>query len=127
MTAYLALKYLHVATVILSIAGFIVRGIWMMFSSPLLQQRWVKIAPHINDTILLVSAIALVMMTAQYPGPLAWVNAKIIALVVYIALGFIALKPSRPMNVRIIAWCLAIIIFVYIVWVALTKNAVPFV
>ena len=127
MTAYFALTYLHVATVILSIAGFIVRGIWMMFSSPLLQKRWVKIAPHINDTILLVSAIALVMMTAQYPGPLAWINAKIVALVVYIALGFVALKPSRPMNVRIIAWCLAIIIYAYIVLVALTKNAFPFV
>ncbi len=126
MSAYFALKYLHVATVILSIAGFIVRGIWMMFSSPLLQQRWVKIVPHINDTILLVSAIALVIMTAQYPGPLAWINAKIIALVVYIVLGIIALKPSRPMNVRIIAWCLAIVTFAYMVWVALTKNAVPF-
>ena len=125
MTAYFALKYLHIATAILSIAGFIVRGIWMMFSSPLLQQRWVKIAPHVNDTILLVSAIALVMMTSQYPGSLAWINAKIIALVVYIALGFVALKPSRPMNVRIIAWCLAIITYAYIVWVALTKNVIP--
>ena len=125
MTAYFALKYLHIATAILSIAGFIVRGIWMMFSSPLLQQRWVKIAPHVNDTILLVSAIALVMMTSQYPGSLAWINAKIIALVVYIALGFVALKPSRPMNVRIIAWCLAIITYTYIVWVALTKNVIP--
>ena len=126
MTAYFVLKYLHIATVILSIAGFIIRGIWMIQSSAMLQQRWVKIAPHVNDTILLLSAIALVIITAQYPGQLAWVNAKIIALVVYIALGFVALKPTRPKNIRVIAWCLAILIFAYIIWVAFSKSALPF-
>ena len=123
MSAYFVLKYIHIATVIISIAGFLVRGIWMMQSSPMLQQRWVKIVPHINDTILLISAIALVVITAQYPGPLAWINAKIIALVLYIVLGIIALKPSRPKSVRITAWCLAILTFAYIVMVALSKNA----
>lgn len=125
MSVYFALKYIHIATVIISIAGFLLRGVWMMQSSPMLQQRWVKIAPHINDTILLISAIALVVITAQYPGPLAWVNAKIIALVVYIALGFVALKPGRAKSVRITAWCLAVLTFAYIVMVALSKNALP--
>ena len=125
MSAYIILKYIHVITAIISIAGFIVRGIWMMLSSTMLQQRWVKIAPHINDTLLLASAIALVFITLQYPGPAAWVNAKIIALVVYIALGMVALKPSRPMGVRIAAWCLAILTFAYIVLVALSKNVMP--
>ena len=125
MSAYIILKYIHVITAIISIAGFITRGIWMMLSSVMLQQRWVKIAPHINDTLLLASAIALVFITSQYPGPAAWINAKIIALVVYIVLGIIALKPSRPMGVRIIAWCLAILTFAYIVLVALGKSAIP--
>ena len=96
-----------------------------MMSSPMLQQRWVKIAPHINDTILLLSAIALVMITMQYPGALAWINAKIIALVVYIALGFIALKPTRSKNVRIVAWCLAILTYIYMFLVASSKTVLP--
>lgn len=125
MSAYIILKYIHVITAIISIAGFIVRGFWMMLSSALLQQRWVKIVPHINDTLLLASAIALVIITAQYPGPAAWINAKIIALVMYIVLGIVALKPSRPLGVRITAWCLAILTFAYIVLVALSKNAIP--
>lgn len=125
MSAYIILKYIHVVTAIISIVGFIVRGVWMMLSSTMLQQRWVKIAPHINDTLLLATAIALVFITAQYPGPAAWINAKIIALVVYIVLGIIALKPSRPMGVRITAWCLAILTFAYIVLVALSKSAIP--
>ena len=67
MSSYLLLKYIHIATVIISISGFIVRGIWMMQSSSMLQRRWVKIAPHINDTVLLLSAIALVVITATIP------------------------------------------------------------
>ena len=126
MSNYLLLKYLHVATVIISISGFVLRGIWMITCSPILQQRWAKIAPHINDTVLLLSAFALVVITAQYPGPQAWLNAKIIALVVYIGLGFVALKPKYSMPVRILAWCSALFMFGYIVLVALTKNSWPF-
>ena len=75
MSSYLLLKSIHIVTAIISISGFIVRGIWMMQSSAMLQKRWVKIAPHINDTILLLSAIALVIISAQYPGSSGWINA----------------------------------------------------
>ena len=125
MIAYNILKALHVITAVLSIAGFIVRGIWMMQSSPRLQQRWVKIAPHVNDTILLVSAIILVVLTAQYPGPVAWINAKIIGLLVYIVLGTIALKRGRTLQTRVIAWGLALVVFAYIAGVAFTRNIFP--
>ena len=87
MSSYGVLLFIHISTVFISIAGFLVRGVWMMQSSPLLQQRWVRVAPHVNDSLLLVSAIALVVITSQYPGPSSWINAKIIALVVYILLG----------------------------------------
>ena len=125
MSSYLLLKYIHIATVIISIGGFIVRGIWMMQSSSMLQRRLVKIAPHVNDTLLLLSAIALAIITAQYPGPVAWINAKIIGLVLYIGLGLVALKYGKSLPTRLIAWCLAILTFAYIVMVALGKNALP--
>ena len=125
MSSYILLLALHVGTVFISIAGFFARGIWMMQSSPLLQRRWIKIVPHINDTLLLVSAIALVILTSQYPGPAAWINAKIIALVVYIVLGIIALNRGKTMQVRVLAWCSALVVYAYMVAVALSKSPLP--
>ncbi len=125
MDSYTVLKNIHIATVLISIAGFFLRGIWMMQSSSKLLHRWTKIAPHINDTILLLSAIALVFITAQYPGPTTWLNTKIIALVVYIILGTIALKRGKTMRTRVIAWCLALMTFIYIIMVAINKNSLP--
>ncbi len=125
MSSYIFLLAVHVGTVFISITGFFVRGIWMMRSSPLLQRRWIKIVPHINDTFLLVSAIALVVLTSQYPGPAAWINAKIIALVVYIVLGIIALNRGKTMQVRVLAWCGALVVYAYMVAVALSKNPLP--
>ena len=125
MSSYTLLKNIHIATAFISIAGFFIRGIWMMQSSSELQQRWIKIAPHINDTVLLLSAIALIFITNQYPGPEMWLNAKIIALLAYIVLGTIALKRGKTMEIRIIAWCLAILTFIYIIVTAYSKNALP--
>ena len=123
MSSYTLLKIIHVATAFISIAGFFIRGIWMMQSSSILQNRITKILPHINDTILLLSAIALVFITAQYPGPATWINAKIIALVLYIVLGTIALKRGKTMGIRIFAWCIALFIYAYILMVAFSKSA----
>ena len=123
MTAYILFKIVHIVTAILSVSGFILRGVWMMNSSPRLQQRWVKIVPHIIDTFLLVSAILLVVLTAQYPGPVAWINAKIVALIAYIILGTIALKRGPTMQIRVVAWVLALLVYAYIVVVALTRNS----
>ena len=87
MALYETIKIIHIATAYISIIGFLIRGIWMMQSSSRLQQRWVKVAPHINDTILLLSAIILVVISSQYPGAIDWIKKKIVALIFYIILG----------------------------------------
>jgi uncharacterized membrane protein SirB2 len=120
--AYLALKYLHVACVVLSYALFLVRGVWTMRSSPLLVQRWVRIVPHVVDTVLLASAIALAILIRQYPFAAPWLTAKVIGLVIYIGLGVIALKRGRARRVRVVAWFAAQLVFFYIVAVAINKN-----
>ena len=96
-----------------------------MRSASLLQHRRVKIVSHSIDTLLLLSAIVLVFITAQYPGPAAWINAKIIALVLYITTGTIALNRGKTMTIRVTSWVLALLIFAYITMVALSKNAYP--
>jgi uncharacterized membrane protein SirB2 len=122
---YLLIKQVHVACAALSYAGFFVRGVWMMRGSAMLARRWVRIVPHVNDTVLLASAIALAAMSRQYPFVQGWLTAKVVALVLYIGLGMLALKPGRARPQRIAAWVAAQLVFIYIVLVGLTRSPVP--
>lgn len=123
---YAVLKHLHVTCVVISGCGFYMRGLWMMRRSPLLDARWVRIAPHVVDTLLLASAIGLVVMTQQYPVAQNWVSAKILGLLLYIALGTVALRRGRTRRVRIASWVAALVTFGYIVSVALSRDAAGF-
>jgi hypothetical protein len=53
---YLNLKHVHMGCAAVSGSLFLLRGIWMLRDSPRLQQRWVRTAPHVVDTLLLGSA-----------------------------------------------------------------------
>lgn len=97
---YLALKHLHLTTIVLSFTLFVLRGIWMLLDSPWLQRRWVRIAPHVIDTILLASAIGLVLILKQYPFVHGWVTAKVLGLIVYIILGSVALRYGPTKLIR---------------------------
>jgi uncharacterized membrane protein SirB2 len=124
---YTLLKAIHVTSAILSISGFAARGVLMLRDSPLLKARFVRIAPHVVDTVLLGSAIALAWLTAQYPFVLPWLTAKVIGLFAYIVLGSIALSRGRTKPVRAIAFLLALCTALYIVSVALLRTpAGPF-
>lgn len=125
MSYYLALKHLHVACVALSGLGFCLRSLWMLAGSPLLQARWVKVAPHMVDTVLLGSALAMVFLSGQYPFVQGWLTAKVLGLVAYIGFGTMALKRARSKGSRIAFLILALATFAYIVSVALTKNPLP--
>jgi uncharacterized membrane protein SirB2 len=120
---YLAIKHFHITCAVLSGTFFLVRGSWMLSGSALLQQRWVKIAPHIIDTLLLASAITLVVMSHQYPLAQNWLTAKVLALIAYIVLGAIALKRGKTKGARTGAFFAALAVFAYIVTVAITKQA----
>lgn len=124
--SYAALKMIHVTSVVISYLLFSLRGVWMMRGSTALQQRWVKITPHIVDTVLLTSAIALAILIDQDPVNNAWLSAKVVGLLLYIALGMIALRFGKTRKAKISAWIAAQIVFLYIVLVALTKNPALF-
>jgi uncharacterized membrane protein SirB2 len=123
---YTTLKAIHLASVTLSVALFIVRLGWSYAAPARLELRWVRILPHIIDTILLVSAIGLTMALHQYPFVHAWLTAKVLALVVYIVSGSFALKRARTRAGRRIATLVALASVTYIVAVALTRDPVPF-
>lgn len=122
---YLALKALHVSCVATSYALFMLRGLWMIYRPQWLQPRWVRVLPHVVDTVLLGSAIAMALMIRQYPLVAGWLTAKLLALLLYIVLGSVALKRGRTRKQRVAAWLAAQAVFFYIVAVALTRNPLP--
>ena len=119
-------KAIHVTCVAASYILFFLRGVWLIQGSSIMRQRWVKIVPHVMDTLLLVSAITLAIGIRQYPGVNAWLTAKVAGLLFYIGLGMVAFRFSKTMRVRIAAWVAAQMVFFYIVAVALTHNPLPF-
>lgn len=119
---YLLLKLTHVTCVVLSYGGFLLRGVWMIRDSRMLERRWVRVLPHVVDTVLLASAIALSVMLKQYPLAEPWLTAKVAGLVLYIGLGMVALRFGTTRSIRTGAWIAAQAVFLYIVAVALTRS-----
>jgi len=141
--AYALFKGIHLTTVAVTLALFLLRGTWMMLDSGRLNSRWVRVLPHINDVLLLLSAIVLTIMLNQYPFTQGWLTAKFFALILYIVLGAVALKPGRSTRkeyaarrslfgrswrskpVRISAWLAALGVFAYMVAVAVNHDPMP--
>jgi uncharacterized membrane protein SirB2 len=126
VTLAVFLKFIHVSCAFISIAGFGLRGYWMMSDNPLLQHRVVRRLPHVIDTLLLLSAIMLLVVWRLSPLETPWLGAKVIALLVYIGLGMVALRFGRSKGIRVGAWLLALITAGYIVSVAYSKNPLGF-
>lgn len=122
MLDYPTLKALHLACVVASIAGFAARYALMLAGSPLLRARPVRVIPHVVDTLLLASAIAMLWQLSLNPLRVPWLAAKIVALLAYIVLGALALRRAPSARSRAFAGVAAILAFAYIVSVALTKS-----
>lgn len=123
---YALLLKIHLATVAISLALFVLRGVWRMRDSPLLAARWVKIVPHVNDSLLLAAAIGMLVAGGLNPLAHGWLLAKITGLVVYIVLGSLAIKRGKTPRTRTLAFLGALAVFGYIVAVAVTKQVWPF-
>lgn len=126
MSTYLAIKTLHLTTVCITAVLFLTRFFWMLSESPRRNASWVKIVPHVNDSLLLISGITLAVMLGQYPLAQAWLTMKLLAVLVYIVLGSIALKRGRTLHQRLTAGILGIVCFGYILIVALYRQPLPY-
>ncbi|NKB34972.1 MAG: invasion protein [Pseudomonadales bacterium] len=124
MSLYLVIRYLHIACAIATLLSFSLRGFWMLQESPLLQARLAKVLPHIIDTVLLISAIALVIMSQQFPTVLNWISLKILFLLLYIGFGTFALKRGKTKQIRASCFIAALLCIGIIFSLALTKPVI---
>jgi len=119
---YLLIKSLHMVTAIATISGFVLRGYWMMQQSDKLQLKFVRIAPHVIDTLFLLSGFALLWVLHINVLSQPWLLAKFAGLIGYIILGVIALKRGSTKQIRVIAFIAALALFAYIIGVALARS-----
>ena len=123
MDSYAIFKHVHMTAVALSGLLFMVRGLWLLQGSTQLQAKWVKITPHVIDTLLLFSAIAMLVVSQQFP---AWVHVKITLLIVYIGLGLMAFKKAKTQGQKLSFLLAAVAVYVFLISVALAKSPAGF-
>lgn len=122
----LAVK-IHALAVILSLLGFVTRGIWMLQDSPRLQAKWVKISPHVVDTVLLASAlVASWQLFWQHGLHPDFLTVKLVGLGLYVVLGTMALKRGRTKAIRATFWGLSLLLYGYLMAVGVTMDPNPF-
>ena len=115
---YLALRHAHIGFVILSIGLFVLRGGLMLMDSPHVQSVWLRYPSYAIDTLLLTAALMLTSVVHQYPFGNGWLTMKVVLLVLYIALGSVALKRGRTRRIRIAAFAAALLTVGFLVTVA---------
>jgi uncharacterized membrane protein SirB2 len=122
VTLFEGLKLVHVSCAFISIAGFSLRGYWMLTGDSRLRLRVTRIVPHVIDTLLLASAVGMLLIWGVSPLKVDWLSAKLVALLLYILLGMIALRFGRTGLQRTMAWVLALCAAAYIICVAYTRD-----
>lgn len=119
------LKHTHLTALLISFLLFFVRGYLMMRESSASNHRVFLIAPHIVNLILIGTGIALAVVMHFNPANQPWLAVKLVALVAYIILGVLTFK-HPILKIRKILWLSALIVFAFIVSVALSKNPLGF-
>lgn len=123
---YLFVKHLHLTVVAISVSLFVLRFIWHLTGSPLLQKKWVKVVPHVVDTVLLASALTLCVLISQYPFVHSWLTEKVMGVVLYILMGFFTLKWARNNAMRCIGFVGALSWLLFTAKVAVFKQPLMF-
>lgn len=119
-------KHLHMTVALISVALFILRFGWTLAGSAQLNKKWVKITPHVIDTVLLVLGIVMMMKLALNPFEQLWLGEKLLAVIAYIFTGYYTLKLARNRVMQIFGFFGAIGWVMLVVRLAMTKESIFF-
>lgn len=120
MSAFELLKNLHILFALISGLGYALREYFRIVLRRPLTHPLVRFGPHLIDTLLLATGIALWVMVAFSPLRLPWFGLKLILVVVYIVLGILSFRQPRQ-GPAVIAYLGALGVFLAIAWLALFK------
>ncbi|MGR9086515.1 MAG: SirB2 family protein [Gammaproteobacteria bacterium] len=114
------IKIVHISLAVISFTGFISRAVLSEIRPRILACKAVKIAPHVIDTLLLISGILMIIQGHWLNGQHDWIIAKLAGLFAYIGFGAIALR--RRGVIKWLAFAGAVACYAYIGSVAVTKQ-----
>ncbi len=119
---YPEIRWVHVVAVYASGGLFALRGLlalngctWPVTGPP-------RYLSWVIDTTLLTAALMLVTIVRQYPFLHAWLTVKVLLLVVYIVLGYLALRASGSKRAQLGYYLSALAVFGFIVSVARSRH-----
>jgi len=115
-------KHLHMTLAVLSISLFTLRFIWTLANSDKLQAKWVKISPHVVDTLLLTIGVVMAVQYSLNPIEHLWLGEKLLAIIAYIFTGYYTLKLARNKPMQIIGYLGAMGWVMLIVRLAMTRE-----
>ncbi len=119
---YSLVKIIHISTVTFTGLYFIIRGLSQFNHNQWFKKRWARSISQYNDATLLFSGIGMALMIEQYPFVNSWLTAKFLMMIVYIILGMLAFHWLHRQGQKTVAWSVALLVYGYIVGVAVNKN-----
>lgn len=115
---YPQLRTLHIACVLISGALFFARGTGVLAGAAWPMRRPVRLTSYAIDSLLLAAALALAAILPVTMFANGWLTAKIVLLLVYIALGTFALKRARTQRAKALCFIGAIATYLFMISVA---------
>jgi len=105
---------------------FFSRGILMLMKNERYKHRIFRYLPPTVDTLLLLSGLTLMYITAQYPSSHPWITTKLTALVFYILFGTIALNRVNNYKLQVLGFIMAMATILFMYSVARTHHPLGF-
>ncbi|WED22511.1 SirB2 family protein [Vibrio sp. JC009] len=103
---YFALKHIHLLSIALSAILLSVRYALITMESDKLNAKILKIAPHVVDTVLILSGVGLVISMGFVPFTpgTEWFTEKVTCILAYFALTLFVVKIAKGKLIRAFAF-----------------------
>lgn len=119
---YSSFKIVHILLVAITFLLFNVRFCLRLLQPEQAFCRFLRIAPHINDTLLLLTGVILAWVGYVVPFVNApWLGVKLILLVGYIVVGSVVMKTPARTVYSALSYSLAMGCFIGMIWLAIVK------
>lgn len=109
---------LHLIAVVLSVLVYLARVGVTISGHKLAENKALMFAAMGTMLLIIISAGGLAVTLGQYPIAEGWLTEKLVALVLYIVLAIVSLKPGKSNAVRLPLIALSLGAFVYAMMVA---------
>lgn len=116
---------LHVSLVSLSVSLFLWRGICMWQEKNIKSDTWKRRIPDSIDSVLFISGMSLAYILGFAPWNDSWLMMKILALLIYIGFGFMALREGSALWLKRMYFILALFTVSYMIAIAHNKVIAP--